>query len=255
MRQAIGAEWAKAWSVPGTAWLLAGLAALTVAAGSGSVAAARCPAAGCGQDPATISLVGVYVAQAVAALAGVAAIGGEYATGMIRVTLTAVPRRTHVLAAKALVLAGPALAVAAGSVGASALAGQIVLPGHGFTAAHGFDLASGAMWRADGCAVAYLVLVALLGLGVTAAVRDSAVATGIVLGILYLFPVAAGLVTSQTVQRRLEQIGPMPAAMDSFATEGLRGLPLSPWQGLGVVALWAVGALVLGGLALWCRDA
>jgi ABC-2 type transport system permease protein len=32
-------------------------------------------------------------------------------------------------------------------------------------------------------------------------------------------------------------------------------LPLTPWQGLGVVALWTVGALLLGGFALEFRDA
>jgi ABC-2 type transport system permease protein len=254
MRPAIRAEWAKAWSVRGTAWLLAALAAATVAVSSGSVAAASCPAAGCGQDPAVISLVGVYAGQAVAALAGVAAIGAEYGTGMIRVTLTAMPGRVRVLVAKSLVLAGPVLIAAVIGVGASVLAGRLVLPGHGFTAAHGFDLASGAMWRADCCAVAYLVLVAVLGLGVAAAVRDSAAAAGTVLGILYLFPVAAGLVTSHAAQRHLEQIGPMSAAMDSLATSGPRGLPLSPWQGLGVVTLWAAGALVLGGVLLSRRD-
>jgi ABC-2 type transport system permease protein len=141
------------------------------------------------------------------------------------------------------------------AVGASVLAGWLVLPGHGFTAAHGFDLASGAMWRAAGCAALYLVLVAVLGLGVTTVVRDSAAATGIVLGLLYLFPVAAGLAGDPAAQRRLEQIGPMSAAMDSMATAGLHALPLTPWQGLGVVALWAAGALVLGGLMLRLRDA
>jgi hypothetical protein len=32
-------------------------------------------------------------------------------------------------------------------------------------------------------------------------------------------------------------------------------LPLNPWQGLGVVALWTTGALLLGALVLQFRDA
>ena len=32
-------------------------------------------------------------------------------------------------------------------------------------------------------------------------------------------------------------------------------LPLTPWQGLGVPALWAVGALLLGATVLRLRDA
>ena len=39
------------------------------------------------------------------------------------------------------------------------------------------------------------------------------------------------------------------------ATTGLRRLPLSPWTGLGVLAAWAAGALLIGGLLLRLRDA
>jgi ABC-2 type transport system permease protein len=90
---------------------------------------------------------------------------------------------------------------------------------------------------------------------VTTVVRDSAAAIGIVLGLLYLFPVAASLMGDPAVARRLEQIGPLSAGMDSVATSGLQALPLTPWQGLGVAALWAAGALALGGVLLRLRDA
>jgi len=39
------------------------------------------------------------------------------------------------------------------------------------------------------------------------------------------------------------------------ATTGLNTLPISPWAGLGVLAAWAIGALLLGGLLLQLRDA
>jgi ABC-2 type transport system permease protein len=254
MRRAIAAEWAKTWSEPGTAWLLAALVVLSVAVSTVTIATARCPAAGCGQDPARISLAGVYLGQAIAALAGVLAIGGEYATGMIRVTLTAIPRRGRLLAAKALVLAGPVLAASALAVGASVLAGQLILPGHGFTPANGFDLVTGAMWRAALCAIGYLTLVALLGLGVATVVRDSTAAIGIALGLLYLFPVVS-MVAGRSAQRHLQQIGLMSAGLDSQTTVGLHGLALTPWQGIAVVALWAVCALALGGAVLRRHDA
>jgi ABC-2 type transport system permease protein len=35
----------------------------------------------------------------------------------------------------------------------------------------------------------------------------------------------------------------------------VKTLPLAPWQGLGVLAAWACGALLLGALALRLRDA
>ena len=111
------------------------------------------------------------------------------------------------------------------------------------------------MLRAAAGSVLYLALIALLSLGAATVVRDSAVAIGVVLGLLYLLPVVAALVTDRTVQRHLEQFAPMTAGLDIQATTGLRSLPLSPWAGLGVLAAWAAGALLAGGLLLRFRDA
>jgi ABC-2 type transport system permease protein len=38
-------------------------------------------------------------------------------------------------------------------------------------------------------------------------------------------------------------------------TTGLRGLPIAPWAGLGVLAAWAAVSLVAGWLVLRRRDA
>jgi ABC-2 type transport system permease protein len=76
-----------------------------------------------------------------------------------------------------------------------------------------------------------------------------------VLGLLYLFPIAASLVSDATLSRHLHQIGPMSAGLDVETTIGVKSLPLTPWQGLGVTALWAAGALLLGALVLKSRDA
>jgi ABC-2 type transport system permease protein len=81
------------------------------------------------------------------------------------------------------------------------------------------------------------------------------VAIGLVLGLLYLFPIVAGVVSDPYVRRHLQQIGPMTAGLEIQATTGLRSLPLSPWAGLGVLAAWAAGALLAGGLLLRLRDA
>ena len=85
-------------------------------------------AAGCGQDPAKVSLSGIDLGQAVVATLAVLAISGEYGTGMIRVTLTAMPRRVTVLAAKAAVLTGLVLAAGTVAVLGSVLAGRLIMP-------------------------------------------------------------------------------------------------------------------------------
>ena len=254
---ALHAEWTKLRTLAGTWWLLLAVIALTTAVGAGAASAVTCPAAGCGQDPAKIALSGVDLSQAVVAILAVLAISGEYSTGMIRTTMTAMPRRLSVLGAKAVVVAGLTLAAGAVGVLASALAARLILPGRGFTPVHGYpplSLASGADLRAVAGSAAYLALVALLALGVAAAVRDSAVSIGLVLALLYLFPVIASALNPHW-SRHLEQIGPMSAGLAIQATAGLRTLPLAPWQGLGVLGLWAAGTILAGAAALCLRDA
>jgi ABC-2 type transport system permease protein len=257
-RETLHAEWTKLRTVASTGWLLLGTAVLTVAVSAAADAAATCPTGGCQADPAKLSLTGVQAGQAIVAVIAVLAISNEYSTGMIRVTLTAMPRRLPVLAAKAALVAGLVLAAAAVGVLASVLAGRLILPGHGFTAAHGYlplSLGSGPVLRAACGSVLYLALIALLSLGIATAVRETAVAIGLVLGLLYVFPVVTSVITNQHWQRHLEQIGPMTAGLYIQATTDLRSLPLTPWQGLGVLALWAAGALLVGGLLLRFRDA
>jgi ABC-2 type transport system permease protein len=254
--QALHAEWTKFRTVAGPAWLLAGVVTLTVAVAVAAASAAQCQSAKCGIDPAAVSFTGIYPGQAVVAVAGVLAIGNEYSTGMIKLSLTAMPRRLTWFFAKATVLIPTVLTASALAVAGAALAGRLILPGRGFTPPHGYaSLTSATDVRAAAGAVLYLTLIALLSLGLAAAVRDSAAAIGLVLGVLYLFPIAAALVSNPTLARHLQQIGPLPAGLDAQATIRVNGLPLTPWQGLGVVALWAAGALLLGALALKSRDA
>jgi ABC-type transport system involved in cytochrome bd biosynthesis fused ATPase/permease subunit len=66
---------------------------------------------------------------------------------------------------------------------------------------------------------------------------------------------AAAVVSNPTIARHLDQIGPLPAGLDAQATTGINSLPLTPWQGLGVIALWTAGAVLVGALALRFRDA
>jgi ABC-2 type transport system permease protein len=261
LRDALHAEWTKLRTLPGTGWLLLAAAALTIAVSAAvdaATTAAACPPAGCQSDPVKLTLTGVQVGQVIVVIIAVLAVSGEYSTGMIRVTLTAMPRRLTVLAGKAAIVAAPVLAVGAVAVLASVLAGRLILPGHGFNPAHGYSplsLGSGPVLRAASGSILYLALIALLSLGIATAVRESAVAIGLVLGLLYLFPIVASVVGNQHWQRHLEQVAPMTSGLYIQSTVNLGVLPLTPWQGLGVLAAWAAGALTLGALVLRFRDA
>ncbi len=225
MSRALHAEWTKQRTVSGTGWLLLGTVTLTVALSGVVTGASTYASAGAAQDVTRLSLSGVYLGQAIVAILAVLTITGEYGTGMIHATLTAMPRRTAMLAAKAGVLSALALAAGAVAVLGCVLAGRLILPAGGFTAAHGYPLVSlghGATLRAAAGSVLYLTLIALLSLGIATAVRDPTIAVGIVLGLLYLFPIFAHLVTSPHLERHLEQIGPMSAGLAIQATTNLR---------------------------------
>jgi ABC-2 type transport system permease protein len=258
VKHALHAEWTKLRTLAGTFWLLLAAAALTATVSAAAAAATRCPSGGCADDPAKISLTGIYLGQAVIAVLAVTAVSGEYGTGMIRLTLTATPRRLTVLAAKAAIVAGLTLVTGAIAVLGSLLAGRLILPGHGISPAHGYPAISpgdGAVLRAAFGSVLYLALIALLSLGIATALREAAVAIGGVLGLLYLVPIIAFAVGNANLSRLLQQIGPMTAGLAIQATTGLDTLPISPWAGLGVLAAWAAVALLLGGLLLRVRDA
>jgi ABC-2 type transport system permease protein len=258
MREAVHAEWTKLRTLSGTAWLLLAIVAMTVALSLLASSTVTCDSANCGQDPAKVALTGVEFGQAVAAVLGVLAIGGEYNTGMIRVTLAAMPRRSTVLAAKAIVVGALALAAGIAAVLVSVLAAGLILPGHGFTGAHGFtglSLTQAAVLRATVGSALYLALIALLGVGVAAMTRDSGASIGIVLGLLYIFPIVIAVVSNPRWHKDLQQIAPLNAGLAVQSTVNMQSQPIGPWAGLCVLAAWAVGALLLGGILLRLRDA
>jgi len=259
MTRALSAEWVKIRTLPGTGWLLLGVVLVTVAVSAATSGALSCTSsAACRPDITKLSLTGTDLGQAVVAVIAVLAITSEHATGMIRTTLAAVPGRTAMLTAKAIVVT--ALVLAAGGVAAlgSLLAGRLILPGQGYSPAHGYpalSLTNPVVLRATAGTVLYLALIALLSLGIATAVRDAATAIATVLGLLYLFPVLGLAVTSPGWHRQLQQVAPMTAGLEIQASTGLNTLPISPWAGLGVLAAWAASALLVGGLLLRFRDA
>ncbi|NRQ35512.1 ABC transporter permease [Nonomuraea sp. NN258] len=262
MRHELRAEWTKLRTTPGPAWLLVAIVVLTVSLSAAvshyTTAQLPCPRTGCLQDVAKLSLSGVAVGQVAVALLAVSVLSAEYGTGLMRVTLAAMPRRGRVLAAKAVLVCGLTVAAGAPAVLGSLLAGRSLLPGNGFTPAHGFpplSPADGSIVRAAVGSVLYLVLIGLLSLGVAAVVRDSAAAVGAVLGLLYILPVLMLIVGDEEWQRRLSRFSPMNAGLTVQSTAQLTELPLAPWAGLGVTAGWAGAALLAGWLALNRRDA
>ncbi|TDD84206.1 ABC transporter permease [Actinomadura rubrisoli] len=253
MRLALHAEWTKMRTVAGPLWLLLGTVAATVALSAVATSVVDCTAGGCGGDTVKLTLTGVYLGQALVVILAVLIISsGEYGSGMIRTTLTAVPRRATLFAAKAVALSGVVAAGGTVAVLGAVLAGRLILPDPGDRA---LSLSDGPVLRAVAGTVLYLILIGLLSLGVATAVRDSATGIGVVLGLLYIVPIVSQTIGDRDWQRLLEKIAPMTAGLTIQATTDLGSLPISPWAGLGVTAGWAAAALLTGGLLLRTRDA
>lgn len=253
MSRPVRAEWTKARTLPVTAWLLlATTAALVVvallAAVTVDVATCTSPTA-CTEDTTKLTLAGVWVAQAVVVVLAVLTVGNEYGTRMIATTLTAVPWRPAVLAAKAAVVAASTLAGSALGVAGAVLVSRAALPSAAVQ-----PLTAGSFLRASGGTVLYLVLVGLLAVGVAALVRDTAGAITGTLALLFVAPAMAMLIGNPTWHERLQKFSPMTAGMAVQATLPLDRQPIGPWAGLGVLAGWTAAALAAGTLAFVRRD-
>ena len=100
----IKSEWTKLRTQPGALWSLLSAVILVVAFGIlySLLREARPPhgATAGSFDPVSVSLAGVQLAQVATGVLGVLLITSEYATGLIRTTLAAVPRRLPTLWAR-----------------------------------------------------------------------------------------------------------------------------------------------------------
>jgi ABC-2 type transport system permease protein len=261
MTLALRAEWIKLRSVQSTTWALVALFGLTVLISALVGASAQtdgCPhgQTGCDDDVVMNSLAGVYLGQfAVAALA-VLAITSEYATGTIRTTFTALPRRRAVLAAKAATLGGLVLAAGVITAAVAYLAGRSLLAGNGYTEFNGYPEAplTDLLRPLLGTGL-YLTALALLCLGVAAVLRHTAAAITTVLALLWV-PVFAPALLPASISDQVIRFAPMTAGLTIQRTvERPDSVPIDPWAGLGVAWLYAAAALALAFWLIRRRDA
>ena len=252
MTRTLRSEWTKLRTVPSTGWALGALLAGTVlftALVCATASSGGCAPGTCHDYVVVNSLTGVFIGQIAVVALGVLAIGSEYATGMIRVTFSAEPRRRLVLAAKALAVGALALAAGLATALLAYLAGGVLLSGKGYPS----------LALADGLApvaviALYLASLALLSLGIGAVLRSTAGAVTCVLSLLLLPLIAAPLLGGQTGEQALD-VAPMSAGLALLRNiDRVEGVTAGEWRGLGVAWLWAVGALALGLWLIGRRD-
>ncbi|MFE1316984.1 ABC transporter permease [Kitasatospora phosalacinea] len=245
-------EWTKIRSVRSTVWSLASVFLITVALGLAISLVARNNVSdftedGRPFDATAVSFIGVGFGRLAIVVFGVLAVGNEYSSGMIRVSLAAVPQRGTLLAAKTAVLGALALAASLVTVFVAFFIGQAALGGGLST-----TLGSENVLRAVFGTALYLTLLCLLSAGVTVMVRHQILALAILVPfILLVSPILSIVPVVKNVVRYFpDQAG--SAITQVFPTDDL---PYGPWAGLLICALWTVAALLGGYLVLKRRDA
>ena len=202
-----------------------------------------------GANPIAESLTGVYLAPLTVSIMGVLVITGEYTTGAIQATLSAVPRRLGVLWAKAVVLTLAVFPVALISVFAAFLAGQARY------ASHGVSLGAPDALRAVVGAALFLTVLGLLGLGLGALIRNTAGGVTAAVGVTFALPYAYDLLPPSW-QPHVGPYLPMQAGQAVWAvppqqTQGT----LHPWAGFALFCGYAAVTLAAAAVVLERRDA
>jgi ABC-2 type transport system permease protein len=214
-------------------------------------------------DVVQMGLSGVVFAQIAIVVAGASLITAEFGSGMIRTTLTATQGRLRVLAAKALVLSAVVFPLALVSSAVAFVGAQALLHDRGYVAPAypPVELTDPKAVRAVVGTALLFTAYALIALGVGTVLRHSGATIATAVGLLFLPFLFIGAFPER-IARRIEQLTPLAGMAVQSTTDrmlsafdGRSGMPVGPWQGLGVAFAWALAALALGYVALRYRDA
>jgi ABC-2 type transport system permease protein len=251
----VNSEWRKFRSLRSSFWSLLAAAVFIIGLGAlfASFRAHNWNSAPAGEkflfDPTLVSLRGTYLAQLAVGVLGVMSVTGEYSTGMIRATLSAVPRRLPVLWAKLIVFAAVIFVTMLVSTFVAFEVGQTLLS----STHHQASLSTpGALHAIIGGGL-YLALLSMLAIGLGFLVRNTAGAIATLFGLLLVLPVLAQALPGNWAND-VTKLLPMPAGTSILATLQDPS-SLSPWTGLGVFALYPVVAIAAGAFMLKRRDA
>jgi ABC-2 type transport system permease protein len=293
LRGAIASEFTKLRSVRSTYWTLAALLIVSIgigaaiSAGSASDLSSN-PGDKAGFDATQVSLFAFFeLGQLIIAVVGAMSITSEYSTGMIRTSLTALPRRGVVFAAKAIVLTAVTLVVSLVTSFIAFFLGQAILSGSGVGASvlgttsvpraaegigggpnspptsvtlvgHILIPSSTVLTAIIGTAL-FVTVVAVIAFGLGAIIRHTAGAITTVIGVMFIVPIIVQILPSNW---RWDLMRFMPDSAGRVLSvtigkangDGLAHL-WSAWPQFLVTVAYAVVLLGVGGYLFRKRDA
>ncbi|MET9518533.1 ABC transporter permease [Streptomyces sp. NPDC002994] len=252
--QVLKSEWTKIKSVQSTVWTLSLAAIVTIGLGvlisilSKNEFQKLSAEDKLAFDPTFVSFAGTSLGQLAMIVFGVLVVSNEYNTGMIRMSLAAVPQRGTFLFSKITVAAALALAVGMITSFLSFFLGQAML---GDLKA---DIGDPGVLRAVIGGGLYMTLIALFSMGVASMLRSQVLALGVLMPFFFLLaPILGNVSATKKVGQYLpDQAGSkimqvVPPVNDDA--------PYGPWGGLLIMAVWVAAALVGGYVLLKKRDA
>ena len=290
LRGVIASEITKLRSVRSTYWTLAALLIISIGVGVAVMAGQSSslthnPGNKAGFDGTQVSLIPFFeIGQLVIAVLGALTITSEYSTGMIRTSLTAMPRRGLVYAAKAIVFTTVTLVIALVTSFVAFFAGQAMVAGTGVGASlfgnvkipanaifngpgspgsppkvtfQGTDVisASTVLSAVIGTAL-FVTLVAVIAFGLGAIIRHTAGTITTVIGIMFVIPILVQLLPDNW-RWDITRFFPDAAGRVISVTVPGGGNPhlWSSWPQMIVTACYAVGLLAIGAYLFRKRDA
>ncbi|MGN6678242.1 MAG: ABC transporter permease subunit [Streptosporangiaceae bacterium] len=250
----IRGEWTKLRTQPSSYWTLLATLILVVGFGLGySLLRVARPPHGAADiaafDPAAISLSGVQLAQIAVGVLGALLITSEYATGLIKTTFAAVPRRLPVLWGKAVMVAASIAVVSVPAAFAAFAGGQSIQARQHLSV----QFSEPGVARAVIGSALYLAVIGLLGLGLGALIRNAAGAIAALFGVLYGLPLAANFLPGSMAVNVTKYL---PAnAGQAVTTVHPDPTMLQPWTGFGVLCAYAAVLLAISAARMRRGDA
>jgi ABC-2 type transport system permease protein len=250
----VRSEWTKLRALRSTWWC--GLLAVVLIVGlgaaiTGSGAPYKISAGNSAAGGVTLSLVGVVIAQLVVGVLGVLLFSGEYATGMIRATLSVVPSRLPVLWAKLIVLVGLVLPLTLLAAVTEFFVATALESSRGGSA---ISLTDPGVLREVAGASLYLAVIAVIGLALGALLRKTAAGLAVFAGVFFVVPIVTNYLPHSI--QGLAPYLPSNAGGDLWGAGKLfGGQQLAPWTGFAVLCGYAIVLIVLAAWRLRHRDA
>ena len=247
-------EWIKLRTQPAALWSLLSAVVLTVGFGVlySLLRVARPPhgAAAASYDPVAVSLSGVQLAQIAVGVLGVLLITSEYATGLIRTTVAAVPKRLPALWGKAATLTAATLLIGLPASFVTFTAGQSILARQHLSTTLGQP---GVIRAVIGYAL-YLAVAGLLGLALGTLLRSTAGGISALFGVLFALPLVASFLPG-SLSDEVSKYLPGTAGQAITTVHPDPATSLSPWTGFGVFCAYAAVLLALAALRMRRGDA